>query len=143
MIEFKKPRITNKAIQIKSYEYNGKKYYYYINSNIDNSKFEIDTFLEQNMNKNGVMTNKEYNISKSDYPNYKKIRNKLIEDAWQTVKNDRGDMLLRPSCVANLDCLVQPYKDGYFHQDNNIRKKTIEMFNYDIEQQIIIWRGGF
>lgn len=86
---------------------------------------------------NDIMHNIHENVKKSEFKDYEALRKYLIDNPVRSVVYD-DRMEMRPSCVARLDCLVQAYDD-----DIGEGQKTIENFNWDVEQQIIIWRGGF
>ena len=77
------------------------------------------------------------NVSKEDFKDYVILRKRLLDFPQLSVKYD-NEKKLRPSCVPRFEALVQAYDDNIDES-----KKTIENFNWDVEQQIIIWRGGF
>ena len=85
----------------------------------------------------GILKCRHENVSKKDFKDYEILRERLINKPVFSVQYDEKKQL-RPSCVRRFDALVQAY-------DYNIdeSKKTVENFNWDLEQQIIIWRGGF
>lgn len=80
---------------------------------------------------------RQENESIEDYKDYVVLRRRLLDFPQLSVKYD-SKKELRPSCVPRLEALVQAYDE-----DINENQKTIENFNWDVEQQIIIWRGGF
>ena len=84
-----------------------------------------------------ILHNIHENVKKSEFKDYEALRKYLIDNPVRSVVYD-DRMEMRPSCVARLACLVQAYDD-----DIGEGQKTIENFNWDVEQQIIIWRGGF
>lgn len=98
-----------------------------------------NTYYNENIiiDEDGTLRCKTENKKIKDFKDYVILRNKLINSPVFTVKYD-DNYELRPSCVKKFDALVQAY-------DFNIKEseKTIENFNWDLEQQIIIWRGGF
>ncbi|WP_302272483.1 hypothetical protein [Brachyspira aalborgi] len=99
-----------------------------------------DEFYDNNIifdEEKHVLYNKEENIKKSEFKDYAKLRKYLIENPRRSIKYD-DKMEIRPSCVERLDALVQAYD-----RDKPVEEMTIENWNYMIEQQIIIWRGGF
>ena len=77
------------------------------------------------------------NVSKKDFKDYEILRKRLIDNPVFSVRYDEKREM-RPSCVYRFDALVQAYDDNIDESE-----KTIENFNWDVEQQIIIWRGGF
>lgn len=77
------------------------------------------------------------NVSKKYFKDYVILRKRLLDFPQLSVKYD-NEKKLRPSCVPRFEALVQAYDDNIDESE-----KTIENFNWDVEQQIIIWRGGF
>lgn len=101
-------------------------------------------FTNQNYFNNNIYVDSEdklrcrhENETIEDFKDYVILRKRLLDFPQLSVKYD-NEKKLRPSCVPRFEALVQAYDD-----DIDESKKTIENFNWDVEQQIIIWRGGF
>lgn len=100
------------------------------------SKWEnANDYYEKNIktNEKGIMENIEENVKKSEFKDYAVFRKYLIENPKRSIEYDSKNEM-RPSCVERLNCLVKNF-------DNE--PETIEEYNYIIEQQIIVWRGGY
>ena len=63
-----------------------------------------------------ILHNIHENVKKSEFKDYEALRKYLIDN---------------------------PVRSVVYDDDIGEGQKTIENFNWDVEQQIIIWRGGF
>lgn len=102
-------------------------------------KYTNQDYFKKNIyeDSDDILKCRHENVSKKDFKDYEILRKRLLDFPQLSVKYD-NEKKLRPSCVPRFEALVQAYDRGIDES-----QKTIENFNWDVEQQIIIWRGGF
>lgn len=102
-------------------------------------KYTNQDYFKKNIyeDSDDILKCRHENVSKKDFKDYEILRKRLLDFPQLSVKYD-NEKKLRPSCVPRFEALVQAYDMGIDES-----QKTIENFNWDVEQQIIIWRGGF